>query len=121
MFSTDEMGQFGNTSGQAKCNVGGPKWNKNDSVDYPVGTVIYPILSNDSGAYLYKVQSCSGSPCTTGATQPDWSTHQSATVAGMGTFVDGNVTWQGTPDINTPTNTAVQNCRAEVMVVKLTR
>ena len=121
MFSTDGMGQFGNKSGQPKCNVGGPKWNNTDSVDYPVGTVIYPILSNDTGAYLYTVQSCSASPCTTGATQPDWSTHQSSTVAGMGTFVDGNITWAGAPDVYTPTNTAVQNCRADVMVVKLTR
>jgi hypothetical protein len=121
MFSTDGMGQFGNKSGQPKCNVGGPKWNANDNSDYPVGTVIYPILSNDSGAYLYKVQSCSASPCTTGATQPNWSTHQSSTVAGVGTFVDGNITWAGAPDVYTPTNTAVQNCRADVMVVKLTR
>jgi hypothetical protein len=121
MFSTDGMGQFGNKSGQPKCNVGGPKWNANDSTDYPVGTVIYPILSNDTGAYLYQAQSCSASPCTTGATQPNWSTHQSSTVAGMGTFVDGNITWAGAPDVYTPTNTAVQNCRADVMVVKLTR
>jgi len=39
----------------------------------------------------------------------------------MGTFVDGNITWQGAPDVYTPANTAVQNCRADVMVVKLTR
>ena len=121
MFSTDGMGQFGNRSGQPQCNVGGPKWNANDSTDYPVGTVIYPILSNDTGAYLYKVQSCSASPCTTGATQPNWSTHQFSTVADVGTFVDGNITWAGAPDVYTPTNTAVQNCRADVMVVKLTR
>jgi hypothetical protein len=121
MFSTDGMGQFGNKSGQPKCNVGGPKWNATDSTDYPVGTVIYPILSNDAGAYLYTVQSCSASPCTTGTTQPNWSAHQSSTVAGMGTFVDGNITWAGAPDVYTPTNTAVQNCRADVMVVKLTR
>jgi len=127
--ATDLMGQLGSSVGTPgnpstflpKCNVGGPKWNPNDNADYPVGTVIYPNLSNDSGDYLYKVQSCSASPCTTGATQPDWSTHQISTVAGMGTFVDGNITWAGAPDVYTPTNTAVQNCRADVVVVKLTR
>jgi hypothetical protein len=129
LLATDFMGENGSTAGTPgnpatflpKCNPGGPMWNSNDNADYPVGTVIYPILSNDSGDYLYKVQSCSASPCTTGATQPDWSTHQSSTVAGMGTFVDGNITWAGAPDVYTPTNTAVQNCRADLMVVKLTR
>ena len=138
MFSTDGMGQFGNTAGQInqpstwlpKCNVGGPKWNQVDNVDYPVGTVIYPILSNDVDACLYKVASCSTTPCITGATQPDWSQHRCRstdpgyTVAGMAatfTTADGNITWTGAPDVNTPANTAQQNCRADVMVVKLTR
>jgi hypothetical protein len=129
LLATDFMGENGSTVGTPgnpatflpKCNPGGPMWNSNDNADYPAGTVIYPILSNDSGDYLYKVQSCSASPCTTGATQPDWSTHQSSTVAGMGTFVDGNITWAGAPDVYTPTNTAVQNCRADLMVVKLMR
>jgi len=128
LLATDFMGENGSTVGTPgnpttflpKCNPGGPMWQKTDSVDYPVGTVIYPILSNDSGNYLYKVQSCSGT-CQTGTTQPDWSIHQQSTVAGVGTFVDGNIAWAAAPDVYTPTNTAVQNCRADLMVVKLTR
>jgi hypothetical protein len=120
MLATDLMGQAGNTSGQAKCNVGAPTWGKSDSTDFVVGSKMFPNprLVLNVGNYIYQVQSCSGT-CTTGATMPVWV--QNPTVAGMGTISDGTITWVAAADVNTPTNTAVQNCRADVMVIKLTR
>jgi hypothetical protein len=133
MLATDFFGTNGSTKGTinqpntwlSKCNPGGPKWHPSDNAHYPVGTIIYPILAHpgDAGNYLYQVQSCSSSPCKTGTTEPDWSLHQQSTVAGMGTFNEsltgGNITWQAAPDVNNPLNTAVQDCRADVMIVRL--
>lgn len=131
IVSTDGMGQFGSSSGQARCNLGGPNWVANDSIDYTVGEEVFPNpqLVSNAGAYIYKILNCtanggSGSSCTTGATAPNWSSYQSSTVAGIGTFTEnspGTITWEAAPDVYTPTNTAVQNCRADLMVVKLTR
>jgi hypothetical protein len=132
MLATDGMGQLGNTAGTtnvpstwlAKCNVGAPNWIKSDSTDFVVGSKMFPdpqlasTVGSNTGAYIYQVQSCSGT-CTTGATHPTWT--QSPTVAGVGTISDGTITWVAAPDVNTPANTAAQNCRADVMVVKLTR
>ncbi len=103
-----------------KCNVGAPNWNKSDSTDFVVGSKMFPNprLVLNVGNYIYQVQSCSGT-CTTGATMPAWV--QNPTVAGVGTISDGTITWVAAADVNTPTNTAVQNCRADVMVIKLTR
>jgi len=120
LVSTDGMGQFGNLSGQSQCNVGGPNWEANDSTDYTVGEKVFPNpqYGGNAGHYIYQIQSCSGT-CTTGATKPTFV--QSATVAGVGTFTDGTITWAAAPDTYISTNTAVQNCRADLMVVKLTR
>jgi hypothetical protein len=120
MLATDLMGQLGNTSGQAKCNIGAPNWSKSDSTDFVVGSKMFPNprLVLNVGNYIYQLQSCSGT-CTTGATMPVWV--QNPTVAGVGTISDGTITWVAAADVNTPTNTAVQNCRADVMVIKLTR
>jgi ASPM-SPD-2-Hydin domain-containing protein len=115
LCATDGLGQFGNRSGAPSCNIGGPDWNASDSTDYSVGMVVYPQSVN-GGNYIYKIQSCSGT-CTTGSAHPTWV--QSATVAGVGTFTDGTITWQAAPDINNSSNTAVQNCRSELMVWKL--
>ena len=121
LVSTDGMGQFGNLSGQSQCNVGGPNWFANDSTDYTVGEKVFPNpqLMSNAGHYIYQIQSCSGT-CTTGSTAL-FSSHQSSTVAGVGTFTDGTITWAAAPDTYISTNTAVQNCRADLMVVKLTR
>jgi len=120
LLSTDGMGQFGNRSGQASCNVGAPNWSKSDSTHFVVGAKMLPNpqLTSNAGNYIYQVQSCSGA-CTTGTSQPTWT--QSPTVAGVGTISDGTITWVAAPDVNAPANTAAQNCRADVMVVKLTR
>jgi len=132
MLATDGMGQFGNTAGTpyvpatwlAQCNVGAPSWAKSDSTDFVIGSKMLPdpqlasTVGNNVGAYIYQVQSCSGT-CTTGATHPTWT--QASTVAGVGTITDGTITWVAAPDVNTPANTAALNCRADVMVVKLTR
>lgn len=117
LCATDGLGQFGNRSGAPSCNIGGPDWNASDSTDYSVGELVYPQSAN-GGDYIYKIQSCSGT-CTTGSAHPTWV--QSSTVAGVGTFTDGTITWQGAPDINTSTNTAVQNCRSDLVVWKLYR
>jgi len=117
LCATDGLGQFGNRSGAPSCNIGGPDWNASDSTDYSVGELVYPQSTN-GGNYIYKIQSCSGT-CTTGSAHPTWV--QSSTVAGVGTFTDGTITWQGAPDINTSTNTAVQNCRSDLVVWKLYR
>jgi hypothetical protein len=128
MLATDFMGENGSTAGTpnvpstwlAKCNVGAPNWTKSDSTDFVIGSKMFPNprLVLNTGNYIYQVQSCSGT-CTTGATMPVWV--QNPTVAGVGTISDGTITWVGAPDVNTPANTAAQNCRADVMVVKLTR
>jgi hypothetical protein len=117
LCATDGLGQFGNRSGAPSCNIGGPDWNASDSTDYSVGELVYPQSAN-GGDYIYKIQSCSGT-CTTGSAHPTWV--QSSTVTGVGTFTDGTITWQGAPDINTSTNTAVQNCRSDLVVWKLYR
>ena len=124
-LSTDGMGQFGNLDGtHGSCNVGAPDWVKNATGDgtttYTAGYKMYPNPINvaNVGDYIYQIQSCSGA-CQTGATHPTWV--QNATVAGMGTFTDGTITWQGAADVNTPANTAKQNCRADIVMVKLFR
>ena len=129
MLATDGMGQFGSTAGQAKCNVGAPNWNKSDSTDFVVGSKMFPdpqLTPTNPGNYIYRVLNCTANggtgTCTTGAAMPTWP--QFSTVAGVGTFTEnapGTITWAAAPDVNTPINTAVQNCRADVMVVKLTR
>jgi len=126
LLSTDGMGQFGQwpstsyPSGRASCNVGGNNWQSNDSTDFQVGGYVFPNpqYGGNAGHYIYKVASCSGA-CQTGSSTPTWV--QSSTVAGVGTFTDGTITWGAAPDVYTSTNTAVQNCRADLMVVKLTR
>jgi len=129
LISSDGMGQFGNLDGtHASCNVGGPTWNASDSTHYSVGENVFPtpLYFPNAGSYIYKVLNCTANggtgTCTTGATHPTWV--QSTTVAGVGTFAEnspGTITWQAAPDVNTPANTAKQNCRADLMVVKLTR
>jgi hypothetical protein len=120
LLTTDGMGQFGNLSGQAKCNIGGVDWNPNNSTDYAVGEKVFPNpqYGGNNGHYVYQIQSCSGT-CTTGATKPTWV--QSSTVADVGTFTNGTITYAAAPDAYISTNTAVQNCRADLLVVKLTR
>src|ERR1700676_1389555 len=129
MLATDGRGQFGSTAGQAKCNVGAPNWNKSDSTDFVVGSKMFPdpqLTPTNPGNYIYRVLNCTANggtgTCTTGAAMPPWP--QFSTVAGVGTFTEnapGTITWAAAPDVNPPINTAVQNCRADVMVVKLTR
>jgi len=126
LLSTDLMGQLGQwptssyPSGRASCNIGGPNWDASDSTNFQVGSYMEPNyqFGGNPGQYIYMVKSCSGA-CETGSTEPTWP--QSSTVAGVGTFTDGTITWEAAPDVYTSTNTAVQNCRADLMVVKLTR
>ena len=130
LLTTDGMGQFGNVSGQAKCNVGGEDWNANDSTagDYLVGNNVFPNpqYGGNVGHYIYQISNCTANggtgTCITGATHPTWV--QSSTVAGVGSFTEnspGTITYVAAPDTYTSTNTAVQNCRADLLVVKLTR
>lgn len=130
MCPGDGMGQFGSTSGQASCNIGGPDWNASDTTDFTTGTgygsYIQPNSAN-AGKYVYHVHDCTanggnGSSCTTGGAAPAWT--QSSTVAGIGLITEaspGTINWEGAPDSNTPANTAVPNCRAELIFAKLTR
>jgi hypothetical protein len=110
--STDGMGQFGNINGTASCNVGAPDWVKNASTD---GTTIFstgymmfpnPVMGGNNGDYIFQIQSCSGA-CSTGTTKPAFPQTNGATV------VDGTITW-----VNTG---LLQNCRADDVIVKLTR
>jgi hypothetical protein len=106
------MGQFGNTSGGASCNLGAPDWVKSAATDgtttFAVGykTFPNPVNGGNNGDYIYSIQSCSGA-CSTGATKPLWPQSANATV------IDGTITWMNTG--------AVQNCRADDVIVKLTR
>lgn len=115
-FPTDAWGQFGSTAGNAECNIGGPDWSKNDSTDVITGTgfgsFIMPGTGNN-GHYVYHVQSCSGT-CTTGATAPTWP--QSSTP--NTTVVDNTITWETYPDAHNAAVSAVNNCRAEIMLVR---
>lgn len=112
LCSTDGMGQFGNINGTASCNVGAPDWVKNAATDgttaFVVGYKMFPnpVNGGNSGNYIYSIQSCSGA-CSTGASKPAWPQTASATV------VDGTITW-----VNTG---LMQNCRADDVIVKLTR
>jgi hypothetical protein len=130
MCPGDGMGQFGSTSGQASCNIGGPNWNGSDSTDFKTGTGYGSYMqpnSANAGKYVYHVHDCTanggnGSSCTTGTTHPTWT--QSSIVAGVGIIAEnspGTINWEGAPDVNTPANTAVPNCRAELIFVRLTR
>jgi hypothetical protein len=65
-----------------------------------------PVNGGNNGDYIYSIQSCSGA-CSTGATKPLWPQLANATV------IDGTITWMNTG--------AVQNCRADDVIVKLTR
>jgi hypothetical protein len=122
-ISSDGMGQFGNTSGGASCNVGAPDWVKNATSDgvtsYSTGYTALPNVQtniSNKDSYLFTIQSCSGA-CKTGFTKPSWPQSNGATVAdttcdGQGQNC-GTITWQ---------NTGVQaNCRAEIIIAKLTR
>jgi hypothetical protein len=128
VITTDAMGQFGNLSGQPNCNVGGPDWVTNNSTAYTVGEKVFPNpqLTSNAGHYVYQISDCTANggtgTCITGATHPTWV--QSSTVAGVGSFTEnspGTITWVAAPDTYTSTDTAVQNCRADLLVVKLTR
>jgi len=128
VVTTDAMGQFGNLSGQPNCNVGGPDWTPSNAADYTVGEKIFPNpqLTSNVGHYIYKISNCTANggtgSCVSGATHPTWV--QSSTVAGVGSFTEnspGTITYVAAPDTYTSTNTAIQNCRADLLVVKLTR
>jgi hypothetical protein len=112
LCSTDGMGQFGSTSGGASCNIGAPDWVKSATTDgtttFAVGYTMFPnpVNGGNNGDYIYSIQSCSGA-CSTGATKPAFPQTSGATV------VDGTITW-----VNTG---SVQNCRADDVIVKLTR
>jgi hypothetical protein len=121
MCPFDGFGQFGSRQGNAKCNIGGPNWSNTDNPTFAwtVGAYTLPSLGQvNPGNYIYKISSCSGA-CTKGTTPPTWV--QSSTVAGVGSFTDGTITWVAAPDANTPANTAVANCRTEVFVAILNR
>lgn len=126
----DGLGQFGSTSNHAHCNVGAPFWN-NSATDLGEGTLVvgsrgYPnpqtgsTSGSNGGAYIYKIQSCSGA-CQTGANKPVGGWPQSPTLAGITPLVDGTITWVGAPDVDNPLNTAAQNCRADVFIIPLFR
>ena len=113
---TDGLGQFGSTSNTASCNIGGPDWQSSSSGTFTAysgsgpgvfGNFIAPPTTQNAGHYVFAVQSCSGSPCTTGSAHPIFPQSPSATVAETGT---GNITWVNTGNI--------QNCRSDLMVVK---
>ena len=114
-FPSDGWGQFGSTGGTAACNIGGPDWQKSDSSHFTVysgsgagvfGNFIAPA-SHNAGNYIFAVQSCSGSPCATGSSEPTFPQTGSATVTETGT---GNITWVNTGNI--------QNCRSDILIVK---
>jgi hypothetical protein len=114
--STDGMGQFGNINGTASCNVGAPDWTKSATGDgtttFAVGYRTYPnpVGGGNNGDYIYQVQSCSGT-CTTGPSKPHWP--QAYDTYSPPTVTDNTITW-----VNTG---LVANCRADAVVVKLTR
>lgn len=114
---TDGWGQFGSTSGNPHCNIGGPDWIKSDSTDYVTGTgygsFIMPNTGN-AGHYVYHVKACSGT-CTTATVHPVWP--QTTTVGT--TVVDNTITWETTADSQTASVSAVSNCRPNIMLVKL--
>lgn len=127
---SDGMGQFGSTSNTPHCNVGAPYWQKS-STNLGEGTLVvgsrgYPnpqiggTVGTNAGAYIYKIQSCSGA-CQTGAVKPNGGWPQSVTLSGITPLVDGTITWVGAPDVDNPLNTAAQNCRSNVFIVTLFR
>lgn len=114
MFLTDAYGQFGSTSGGSSCLVGGPDWTKNDSQDFVTGSgfgsFIMPQNGGNTNNSVYQIQSCSGSPCATATTlEPNFGVAQSVGNT-ISESAGGNITW---------INVGVQNCRAELMLVKL--
>jgi hypothetical protein len=129
-FLSDGWGQFGacnGSVGQGACasstassNIGGPNWKASNTTDFVTGTgygsYILPSAGN-AAHYIYKVQSCSGSPCQTGATEPTWPQNSTAgtTVTETGS---GNITWATAPDSVTPANSAIYNSRAEIMLIQ---
>jgi hypothetical protein len=137
MITTDGMGQFGNTAGTtnvpstwlAKCNAGAPSWIKNDTTHFTVGSLMFPdpqlasTVGANTGNYIFKVQSCTpAGTCTTGSSHPTWIQPGVTGTAGTAqSSLDGTIQWVTAPDVNVPADSAVQNCRADVMVVKLTR
>lgn len=112
LCSTDGMGQFGSTTGAASCNIGAPDWVKDAASDgvtmFATGYKMFPnpVNGGNNGDYIYQIQSCSGA-CSTGTTKPAYPQTAGATV------VDGTITW-----VNTGLQ---QNCRADDVIVKLTR
>jgi hypothetical protein len=129
MIGTDAMGQFGNTSGAAACNPGAQTWTKNNST-FHVGDLMLPdpnmgsSAGNNAGAYIFKVLSCSGAggSCLTSSAHPaSWPQGGTPGVTTLVEASPGTITWTLAPDVNTPANAAKQNCRSDVMVVKLTR
>jgi hypothetical protein len=123
MIPSDMFGQVGSQAGKAKCNIGGPDWDNQDSgaVTWQVGQITFPYLNQNNPANnLYQVKSCSGA-CAIGTTHPTWP--QGKTVASIGTFTDGTITWEGVPDINDPSQLAeaTADCRSDVLVAKLNR
>ncbi|MBZ5667859.1 MAG: hypothetical protein LAO30_25130, partial [Acidobacteriia bacterium] len=114
--STDGMGQFGNINGTASCNVGAPDWVKSATSDgtttFSTGYKMFPnpVNGGNTGDYIYQVQSCSGA-CTTVTSKPEWpQTYDSQNPA---TVLDGTIKWIITG--------LRQNCRADDVVVSLTR
>jgi hypothetical protein len=129
MVGTDAMGQFGSSSGHGPCNVGAQSWTKNNST-FHVGDLMLPdpnlgsSAGNNAGAYIFKVLSCSGAggSCLTSSAHPaSWPQGGTPGVTTLVEASPGTITWTLAPDVNTPGNAARQDCRSDVMVVKLTR
>ena len=126
-FITDGYGQFGSISGSPHCNVGGPDWQKSDTTDFnssgAFGSIIMPQNGGNASNYVYVVNNCtqnggSGASCTTGATEPSFGT---CTTLGctLNEATPGTIQWTLARDSQTNTIPAVQNCRLEVMLVKM--
>ena len=120
MWPSDGWGQFGSTNSteKASCNVGGPDWHRSDSTHFTAtagafGNYIMPQTGN-VGEYIYQVFNCSANgghgACATGATEPNFGSAQHS-----GQYVTeaspGNITWINTGEVN--------NCRSDVLIVKL--
>jgi hypothetical protein len=117
VWVTDGEGQFGSTSGTTSCNVGGPDWQRSDNTDFTAypgsgpgifSNYIMPQNGGNSGNFIYQVQSCSGTPCATGPTEPTFPQGASATVTET---PPGNITWVNTNNAS--------NCRSDILIVKL--
>jgi hypothetical protein len=121
MWPSDGWGQFGSTNSTetASCNVGGPDWHKSDSAHFTAtagafGNYIMPQNGGNSGNYIYQVFNCAANggsgACATGPTEPNFGSAQNS-----GQYVTeaapGNITWVNTGNVN--------NCRSDVLIVKL--